>query len=823
MRIPSLFLGTMLAALGWALPAQAISADVATRDASLVGETYTFRTVVTDSTGDVQYRYSFGDGAQTDFTVGQTEVTHTYTDAGHYPIVITVKDASGGFAGASFVHTVHYPLLPKRANTSTDIVYDEARNRIYNVNRDNDSISSVDATALQKVIELPVYKDPEALCLSPDGKLWVLHRDDYAIAIVNPDTMAIEKGFRLPYASRPIGLAMSPTGDAAYVTLMGTGKLLKLNPTSGETEATLDVGPTPRGLSVSQDGKDVYVTRFISTDAGGEVVHVDASTMTVAKRFDLIPDTTTPDTDQSSRGLPNYLFSVAISPDGRQAWVPGNKDNIFRGTFRDQNPLSQDNTVRPLVAVINLLDGTEGIPTRIDLDDRNLATHVEFTPMGDYAFVTLTGSNLLELRDAYTGGFITALQEAGVGPRGSVLGPQGRLFVHGSLTRKLVVYDVSNILTSADQTTNKIAEISTIDREKLAPNVLLGKQIFFNSADGRMTLEGYLSCATCHFDGDQDGRVFDFTSEGDGLRNTTSLLGRRGTGQGNVHWSGDFDEIQDFENQIRHLFNGSGFMSDADYQQGTRKDPLGDKKAGVSPDLDALAAFVTTLDHVDPSPYRNPDGTMTADALAGKILFGKLGCDFCHVGADFTDSSRGMLHDVGTIKPGSGTRAGAPLLGIDTPTLLGVWETAPYLHDGSAPTLRDVLTTANPNDEHGFISSLTSQQVDQLVAYLQQIDNELPPHRLPFEPSEPSDAGVVAGVEAGVDAAMAPSAGAGAGGIPEPAPVPMRKLASPSKGCACRIDRSFATPPNSASWPLSGLALVASGFIRRSRRRRAAR
>src|SRR5215510_7105585 len=103
----------------------------------------------------------------------------------------------------------------------------------------------------------------------------------------------------------------------------------------------------------------------------------------------------------------------------------------------------------------------------------------------------------------------------------------------------------------------------------------------------------------------------------------------------------------------------------------------------------------------------------------------RLGCDFCHVGKDFTDSRRGMLHDVGTMKPSSGNRSGKLLLGIDTSTLLGVWETAPYLHDGSAPTIRDVLTTANPRDEHGFTSSLSAKELDQLVAFVLQIDNEL--------------------------------------------------------------------------------------------------
>ena len=192
--------------------------------------------------------------------------------------------------------------------------------------------------------------------------------------------------------------------------------------------------------------------------------------------------------------------------------------------------------------------------------------------------------------------------------------------------------------------------------------------------------------------------------------------------------------MQDFEHQIRDLFDGTGFLPDDVFHVGTRDQPLGDPKAGLSAELDALAAYVTSLDHVNPSPYRNPDGSLTADGVAGKALFEKLGCDFCHGGAEFTDSARGMLHDVGTITALSGMHAGGPLLGIDTPTLLGVWETPPYLHDGSAATLRDVLTTRNPSDLHGYVSALSPQQVDQLVAYLQQIDGEPPVRSLPFDP-----------------------------------------------------------------------------------------
>ena len=176
MRALHLSFATALLGCTWALPAAALTAEVPTRATSLVGDSFTFKTVVTDAIGVAQYRYSFGDGTQTDFAPGVTEITHTYAAPGHYAIIITVKDEGGGFGGASFIHTVHYPVLPGKPSVSTDLVYDEPRNRLYNVNRDNDSISVIDPVALKKVGELPVYGDPEALALAPDKKLWVLHR-----------------------------------------------------------------------------------------------------------------------------------------------------------------------------------------------------------------------------------------------------------------------------------------------------------------------------------------------------------------------------------------------------------------------------------------------------------------------------------------------------------------------------------------------------------------------------------------------------------------------------------------------------------------------
>jgi cytochrome c peroxidase len=406
-----------------------------------------------------------------------------------------------------------------------------------------------------------------------------------------------------------------------------------------------------------------------------------------------------------------------------------------------------------MLATIDTATGVEDLAQRLDIDDRNLPSHITFSPLGDYAFVTITGSSFIDVRDRHGERTSAAdLKEAGLGPRGSVLGPDGKLFVHGWLSRSVVVFDVTDILASVDFAAVRLAEIPTVTDEVLAPDVLAGKRIFYDSEDTRMTGQGYVSCASCHFDGFEDARVWDFTGRGEGLRNNVSLLGRRGTGHGRVHWSANFDEIQDFEHDMRNAFGGLGFIDDPDFATSPIGTPLGATKAGASVDLDALAAFVGSLDRVQRSPFRAAGGSLTADGEAGEKIFARLGCDACHGGPDFTNSAQGELYDVGTLTALSGQRLGGPLEGIDTPTLIGIWQTAPYLHDGSAATLHDVLVARNPDDLHGAVSTLSAAEIDQLVAYLQQLDGLAPPARLPFEDDEPAASGDGCGCAGGRDA-----------------------------------------------------------------------
>jgi cytochrome c peroxidase len=112
-----------------------------------------------------------------------------------------------------------------------------------------------------------------------------------------------------------------------------------------------------------------------------------------------------------------------------------------------------------------------------------------------------------------------------------------------------------------------------------------------------------------------------------------------------------------------------------------------------------------------PSPHL-AQGALSAAAGRGRQLFNRpdIGCASCHKPGLFTDLKS---YDVGTAGP-----TDQDATAFDTPSLVEVWRTAPYLHDGSAPTLRDVLTARNPGDRHGRTSRLSEEELNDLAEYL---------------------------------------------------------------------------------------------------------
>ncbi len=697
-----------------------------------VGTSANFQVTASDPDPNttLTYKFSWGDGtADTGPQTGST-AAHTYISPGRYTAIVTVSDGTFNVTQPVTVIVI-YPQTAVSAVASSQIIYDGVHNKVWCVNPDSDTVTRLDAVTLAKDLETAVGTHPRSLALKPDGSaIWVACGEASEIDILNPTTGAVTSVASLGYGFDPAAIAFAPNSTAAFVAAQGAEALLKLDPTTAAITASLDMGAGPNSLAISGDSTRVLVTRFISPDTEGEVWEVNPTTMALTRTFSLAFDNT-PDTEHSGRGVPNYLMQVAITPDGRRAWVPSKKDNIVRGTLRDGNPLTHDNTVRSIFSELDLQNNVENLGARHDVDNHSLLGNVCFSPRGDIGFMAFLGNNEVQAFDtvsqANLSGFIT-----GHAPSGLCISPDGtKLYVLNFLDRTVASYDVSQLVNGISSTINPIANTSTIAHELLTAQVLQGKQIFYNAADPRMAGEGYMMCASCHLEGDHDGRTWDFTDRGEGLRNTIDLRGHSGMLQGNVHWSANFDEIQDFEHDIRLAFSGLGFMTDADFAATeppfmNAQGVISPKKTGKSPDLDALAAYVASLTHTPKSPYRT-NGQHTTSGLNGRQTFVSLQCYTCHRGSEFTDSVTGVLHDVGTIvQPDSGQRMGlGPLTGVDTPTLRGVWAGAPYLHRGNAPDLASVFNTTNApsGSPHAAFQTLTVTQQNELLDYLLELDD----------------------------------------------------------------------------------------------------
>ncbi len=667
------------------------------------GVNVSFEAAASDPQGEaITYRFDFGDGSPKT-AWGAAAAEHAYGTPGHYRATVQARDPQGAVATRSRIVTVAAPPAGAAPRASGALLCDSETRRVWTVNPDHGTVTALDADSGALVLESPVCAHPRAVARAVAGELWVSCGGDDRLRILDAGGSAVGE-IALGYGSAPAGLVAAPGGATLYVALEGRGEVRRIDAASRQTTAVLALGPGPRALALSADGARLLVTRFLSDSDWGEVWDVATAGLTLTRtiRLPKLGGDANRDTTASGRGVPNQLVAIAIAPDGGRAWVTATKPNAERGLLFGPD-LDSDNTVRATLVEISLASGTA--LRGIDLDNSDSPSALAFSPLGDYLFVTLQGDDELLVLDAFEiasaaglGSLVTRLS-TGAAPQGVCVDEaSARVFVHDFLGRSATLFEAADFYASGDiqLPASTVATAGTLGGEPLPAPVLAGKRTFYRARDPRMSSEGYLSCATCHLEGRSDGRVWDFTGRGEGLRRTLPLTGRAGTAQGNVHWSANFDEIQDFEGDIRNAFGGTGFMDDADYAATAA--PLGPAKAGLSPELDQLAAYVTSLGpaSIPRSPLRNADGSLTPAALAGRERFRSLGCGACHGGTEFTDSTLGAetLHDVGTLRTTSGDRLGGPLDGIDTPTLRGLHAERRLLHDGSAAGLDAVFTAA---------------------------------------------------------------------------------------------------------------------------------
>jgi cytochrome c peroxidase len=202
--------------------------------------------------------------------------------------------------------------------------------------------------------------------------------------------------------------------------------------------------------------------------------------------------------------------------------------------------------------------------------------------------------------------------------------------------------------------------------------------MLFHDAD--LCFQRWQSCASCHPGARADGLNWDLLNDGLGTpKNTKSMVWAHRTPP-----AMSLGVRETAETAVRAGIRHIQFV--------------------VRPEADAAAidAYLKSLEPL-PSPYTS------GNVQSGKHVYEKAGCRQCHAPPLYTSLK---AYDVGT---GTDREAGQA---FDTPTLVELWRTAPYLHDGRAVTLEEVLTKFNPGDRHGKTSSLSATELEELIAFL---------------------------------------------------------------------------------------------------------
>jgi YVTN family beta-propeller protein len=626
--------------------------------------------------------------------------------------VLAVIDLKAG----SLITTVKVGVRPFRVVVGQD-------DTVYVANRGSRSVSVIRRGDWRESAQLPTGVDPVGLAVSLDGKVLYAvsatakDTSDYGV-LTAFDVATLKQTWELKLADEPRAIAMV-AGNRAVITQYKSGDLMTVDldkqaviqpKTSLYSQANASglsanggvIGSAvtfhPRGVAdvaVTPEGNRVFATTMWDREApigrmpdpsvgyygaGGPCSFGAVASAGIITAD--VTDTLQPKVDDISKtGCSTYGY----------AGVPGDEADY---------PISS--LAVPGVGALTVSQGTSTAqavqgPTALAVDGT-----------GDWVFlVNRESSNVAvlpahrrtaRLNDSSAYADYGAAQQnmtvhsvvpVGAGADGIALTKDGSAaYVYAQFdhrVEKLVLDKQRDVVVNA-------GVVATVATDTLDAKAAQGRRMFFDASDRRLSsLGASVACSSCHFEGRDDGHVWSFP---DGQRQTPTIAGRGVAETAPYHWSGQFPDLATFlDHTVKSRMGGTGLKPD---------------------EANALTGFMAQL----PSPENANLGAALSDAQQrGQQVFLSAGCGTCHMGQWLNAS---FNRDVGTTDTAGIDPDNSLSGGFNVPSLKGLARSAPYLHDGSAPTLEARLMT-NKDDLHGVTSNLTSLQLSDLVSYLKTL------------------------------------------------------------------------------------------------------
>jgi YVTN family beta-propeller protein len=546
-----------------------------------------------------------------------------------------------------------------------------AGGRVLTANSGADSVSLVDIGAGKVLTEVRCGRRPSAVAVMRDGKgaavsnLW-----SGTVTLLDVRGDSLKAAGEVTVGPLPRGLVFSADGATLYAAVAGADEVVSIDVTTSKVTTRWPAPREPRHLALSADGRSL------------------AAASTRSAQVRLWDTATRKPVWEESIGDAFNLRGLSFTPDGQGVVC----SHAVRRTF----PVSKGHIEEGWVIdsrLTRLAVKPGGSYQQIALDKRGQAVGdpdgLAFP--GSTLAVSASGTHELLLLDAgdvpwsegSPGDFIDLRLEIGdhkmrrveVGGRPLSLVPLG-----GSEVA------VANYLLDAvqvvDTRAGKLTKTVRLGGPAEPSPARQGEAMFY---DARRSTNQWFSCNTCHSDGHTCGLTFD-TLNDDSYGNpklTPTLRGVTKTGPWTWHgWQKDLGAA------VTKSFTETMF---------------GPKPADN--EVKAMLAFFETLEQ-PPNPHPRDE----AAGRGEKLFRGKAACARCHKGEEFTSSSN---YDVGLEEDGS------PYDKWNPPSLRGLWDRGPYLHDARADTLDDLLKYHGPQRLGG--EELTPAERKDLIAFLKSL------------------------------------------------------------------------------------------------------
>jgi YVTN family beta-propeller protein len=565
----------------------------------------------------------------------------------------------------------------------------------------SDSIVVVDIETRRKVAEIPVGGQPHAVTFHPDGlRAFVSNRLDDTVSEIDVRNRQVVR--TAPVGDEPHGLVVDPAGRRLFVANTLDESVSVLDTESLEEVKRLAASRNPWAMDLSPDGSTILLTNALSRFVELEDPSVSEITVIETERGVVV--------DRLEVHAANLLLGVSWHPGGEFAFFTLN---------RTKNRVTMARIAQGWVITNGLgVAWRDGRVDQVLLDHPDLyfpdPTDVTFTPDGRLAFVTSATSDrvavvdvekligLLKRSSDYerrevipnhlgkSREFIVAHIPTKNTPRGMAMTPNGKsLFIGNSLDDSLTVVDVQRLEAVERVDLGGPREI-TLARK--------GERLFHSA---NITFRRQFSCNTCHPDGHVDGLTYDIEPDGVGVNPVDNRTLR-----------GIYDTAP---------FKWKGTNPSLSRQCGARLSVFFTRIQPFTPEeLAAVDRYIGTI-KLPPNRYRPLGAELTPAQRRGKHMFERTmtndgemipvenRCITCHPPPYYTNRLR---TDVGT-------RVRFDDHGLfDVPQLNNIYNSAPYLHNGIAPTLEEIWTVYNPDDRHGVTNDMTKDELNDLIEYI---------------------------------------------------------------------------------------------------------